>query len=88
MKRKIEFVDSGKWYHLETLKKFFKNRLCTFDTNIDVNGEPYDVVKFRKGWNYSVFVVHPKNKRIKYASVESVAEIREIKRGIIDNQIN
>lgn len=74
MDRRIKFIDHTKWYHIESLKKYYKNEGKSLIRQ-DLQGKLYNIVKFRSGWSFIIFVVNPKNKRLKYLTADALNEI-------------
>lgn len=76
MKRTINFIDGAKWYHFETLKKYFKGFDVDKSIITDAEEKAFTMILFKRRWQRFKFFVHPKHKRLK--SVDSYEVCEEI----------
>lgn len=74
MNRKINVIDSTKWYHLETLKKYFIGHSIIKRTDTDINGKEFTFIQFKKLWGNHIFIVHPKTKRLRKNTYDALVE--------------
>lgn len=74
MKRTLELLSASKWYHYKTLEKCFKDSVIEKYSQKDRANVDFEFVIFKRMWNTTHFIVHPKTKRLKYVSDESIRE--------------
>lgn len=75
MNRKIKQIDYHKWYHLESLKKYFVDYKMRTGIQRDDNDEEFTFVTFEFLWIKYTFITHPKTKRLKQVSPEAFTEV-------------
>lgn len=76
MNRTLTQIDEQKWYHLETLKKYYVDRQIHFESHRNNNNdEEFTFVRFKRAWRDILFVMHPKTKRFKCATLEALREV-------------
>ena len=75
MNRKIKQIDPNKWYHLESLKKYFSDCKMQTDVRRNDNNKEFTFVTFKCLWLNYVFITHPKTKRLKRITPAALAEI-------------
>lgn len=75
MNRKIKQIDYHKWYHLESLKKYFVDYKMQTGIQKDDNDEEFTFVTFEFLWSKYTFITHPKTKRLKQISPEAFTEV-------------
>ena len=75
MNRKIKQIDYNKWYHLESLKKYFAGYKMRTGIQKDDNDKEFTFVTFEFLWGKYKFITHPKTKRLKHISPEAFTEV-------------
>ena len=75
MNRKIKQIDLNKWYHLESLKKYFVNFKMKTVVKRDNTNKEFTFVTFEFLWIKYTFITHPKTKRLKQVSPEAFTEV-------------
>ena len=75
MNRTLKRIDEQKWYHLETLKKYYVGRQMQTISHRDNNGKEFTFVNFKRLWNDALFIVHPKTKRLRWATLDAHREV-------------
>ena len=75
MNRKIKQIDHNKWYHLESLKKYFVNYKMQTNIQRGNNDKEFTFVTFKRLWNEYIFITHPKTKRLKYITPAVYTEV-------------
>ena len=75
MNRKIKQIDLNKWYHLESLKKYFVNFKMKTVVKRDNTNKEFTFVKFGYLFEEFAFITHPKTKRLKRVTPAAFAEV-------------
>ena len=75
MNRKIKQIDPNKWYHLESLKKYFSDCKMQTDVQRNDNDKEFTFVKFGYLFEEFAFITHPKTKRLKYITRAAYEEV-------------
>ena len=78
MKRILKTIDHRKWYHLETLKKFYNNYKIECIEQNDAEGKQFTFVIFKYLWREHAYMMHPKTKRIKFLTNEVYNEVNYV----------
>lgn len=75
MNRKIKQIDINKWYHLESLKKYFVD--CKMKTVVqrDNNNNEFTFVIFERLFGEYIFITHPKTKRLRSITHATYEEV-------------
>lgn len=75
MNRTLKYIDVQKWYHLETLKKFYAGKQMRVESCKDNNNKEFTFINFKILWGEARFIMHPKTKRLKYITPAVYTEV-------------
>lgn len=75
MNRTLKRIDDKKWYHLETLKKYYVGRQMQIVSHRDNANKEFTFVNFKRLWSETFFIVHPKTKRLRLPTTDAYIEI-------------
>lgn len=75
MNRTLKYIDVQKWYHLETLKKFYAGKQMRVESCKDNNNKEFTFINFKILWGEARFIMHPKTKRFRLANIDTYREI-------------
>lgn len=75
MNRTLKHIEVQKWYHLETLKKFYADWQMQLIPQIDNNNNEFTFVSFKHLWKDSCFIMHPKTKRLRLVTLDAYREV-------------
>lgn len=75
MNRTLKYIDVQKWYHLETLKKFYAGTQMRVLSHKDNNNKEFTFINFKILWGETRFIMHPKTKRFRLVSKDAYKEI-------------
>lgn len=75
MKRTVYSIDPDKWYHLETLKKYYKDYKVEQHDQVNDRGIKFTVIIFSQLFISYDYISHPKTGRFKYITQNTLKEI-------------